>query len=43
MSSWYLFKQGSPMEQVLLLAEAIAGELPPVNEVPRQELAARPS
>jgi len=35
--------KGIPVEQVLLLAEALTGELPPVSEVPELARAARPS
>jgi hypothetical protein len=35
--------KGIPMEQVGQLAEALAGELPPVNAVPALRPAARPS
>jgi len=35
--------KGIPVEQVLLLAEALTSELPPVSELPKLEPAARPS
>jgi hypothetical protein len=35
--------KGIPLEQLGQLMEALAGQLPPVSELPRPESAARPS